>query len=123
MNRVESMQIDLDELKRLRNEVERNRAAIAELVGALKPFAGMLLDAEHLSRRTDDSMVFAINSNGFTVGDLRNARAAITKHQQPTTTEQKPALYLCTECGGANYGCGCDSFKNCTVPLYTTEKE
>ena len=29
-----------------------------------------------------------------------------------------PVLYQCTKCGGANYGCMCESLTGCTEPLY-----
>ena len=36
------------------------------------------------------------------------------------TAPGEPALYQCTNCGGANYGCTCGSMKDCTAPLYTS---
>lgn len=35
---------------------------------------------------------------------------------------QEPVLYQCTKCGGANYGCTCDSLKYCTAPLIAAPK-
>lgn len=61
-------------------EVERNREAIAELVYALRPFAGMMIEAEHFDRCLDTQPVYAINGHGFNVGDLRKANAALDKY-------------------------------------------
>lgn len=89
-------------------QMSQAQAAIAELVVALS----------ELCTRIDIDGASPLDSSEYGY-----ALAAITKHQQPTTADQKPALYLCTECGGANYGCRCDSLKHCTVPLYTIDKE
>lgn len=74
-----------DHLERLRSrdehtaqwavgEIERNRAAIAELVGALKA----IVDLDDGDK--PDLWHFEAEFNA--------ARAAITKHQQPTTTKE-----------------------------------
>lgn len=107
-DRIESMQIDVDEIR-------RNRAAIAELVGALKVIVEPYDDFP--------PAVLAEIAPDW----LPQASALITKYNHIVDANKMvlPALYLCTKCGGANYGCGCDSFKHCTVPLYTnqTKKE
>lgn len=57
------------------DEIERNRAAIAELVGALQAIVN-LDDGD-----TPDLWHFE--------ADFNAARALIAKHQQPTTTEKE----------------------------------
>ena len=59
----------------LRIEVEELTRQRDEAIAALRPFAALI--ADHHDRMPDDQPLFFINSNGFTVGDLRKANAAI----------------------------------------------
>ena len=50
-------------------------ARVAELAGALAPFAALLHD--HHDRLPNDRIIYAINSSNITAGDLRAARKAV----------------------------------------------
>ena len=50
----------------------------------------------------------------FNESTLLDFVAAILAQKEPVA----PFLYGCTECGGANYGCNCESTKGLTIPLY-----
>lgn len=50
-------------------------AAAPALVEALKPFARLL--ADHHERLSDDTPVYGVMENAFTIGDIRRAAAAL----------------------------------------------
>lgn len=66
----------------VKDEIERNRAAIAELVDTLKEY---IAAADNSMNPPDDDDVSAMLR--FGMAD-KSARAAITKHQQPPISEQ-----------------------------------
>lgn len=55
----------------------------AALLEAIRPFAALL--ADHHAALPDDAPLFAINENKFTVGDVRNATAALAKAMEGTS--------------------------------------
>lgn len=133
-DRIESMQIDVDEIRRNRvaiAEMEKGLNSATEIINsyasAIDELVGALNDLKDEFARVFPiyyySEPWALESNSV----WNSARATITKYNHIVDANKMvlPALYLCTKCGGANYGCGCDSFKHCTVPLYTnqTKKE
>lgn len=73
-------------------KVEKQRDT---LLAALEPFARLL--AEHHVSRPDNSPIFQINENKFTVGDVRRASAAIASVKGGACTD---------ESWTPDYGCG-----------------
>jgi len=63
------------EIAALRAEITELKRQLDETIAVLKPFAALI--ADHHDKMPDDQPLFFINSNGFTVGDLRKANAAI----------------------------------------------
>lgn len=58
-------------------QVEQVRAAVAELIEAIKPLAALDLRPDGFDKRDDSQPVYARDKTVITVGDVRRASAAL----------------------------------------------
>lgn len=52
------------------------------------------------------------------IAERDGLREQVERMREALEFAPEPFLYGCTECGGANYGCKCESTKGLTIPLY-----
>ena len=79
-------------------------------IGAIRAINALCDEVERLRQRVAEL------EQGLEVAtEIINSR---TSELETLERQAAPVLYLCTKCGGANYGCKCESLKDCTEPLY-----
>lgn len=71
--------IKADRAEYLRQKGEEARAAVAELIEAIKPLAELDLRPDGFDKRPDDQTIYARDRSAITVGDVRRAAAALAR--------------------------------------------